>query len=31
MLPGARRISLDEIEDRLDEVPREGTIVAYCT
>ena len=31
MLPGALRIRLDDLESRLDEVPRKGTIVAYCT
>ena len=31
MLPGAVRIRLDDLQDRLAEVPRTGTIVAYCT
>jgi rhodanese-related sulfurtransferase len=31
MLPGAKRIRLDDLEDRLAEVPKTGTIVAYCT
>lgn len=30
-LPGAKRLHYSELEARLDEVPREGTIVAYCT
>ena len=29
-LPGARSLPLDEIEERLAELPRDGEIVAYC-
>lgn len=30
-LPGARRIHFSELERHLDELPRDGLIVAYCT
>ncbi len=30
-LPGARRIHFSELEMHLDELPRDGLIVAYCT
>lgn len=29
-IPGARSIPVDELEDRLDELPKEQEIVAYC-
>jgi rhodanese-related sulfurtransferase len=31
ILPGARRIHYSELEQHLDELPRQGTIVTYCT
>ena len=31
MIPGALRISPDELERRHDEIPREAEIVLYCT
>jgi rhodanese-related sulfurtransferase len=30
-LPGALRIHFSELEQHLDELPRDGLIVAYCT
>ena len=30
-LPGARRIHFSELEQHLDELPRDGLIVTYCT
>jgi rhodanese-related sulfurtransferase len=30
-LPGALRIHFSELEQHLDELPRNGLIVAYCT
>jgi len=29
-LPGARRIPMDQIEEREDEIPRSGTVLVYC-
>lgn len=30
-LPGAIRVPADEVEDRLPEIPRDRTIITYCT
>jgi rhodanese-related sulfurtransferase len=30
-LPGALRIPLDELEEDLDEIPRDRTVITYCT
>jgi rhodanese-related sulfurtransferase len=30
-LPGAIRMSVDEVERRLEELPRDRTIITYCT
>jgi len=30
-LPGARRIHFSELEQHLDELPRDSLIVTYCT
>lgn len=30
-LPGAIRVPADEVDAHLDEIPRDGTVVAYCT
>ena len=30
-LPGAIRITADEVEQHLNEVPRERTVITYCT
>ena len=30
-LPGALRIPLDELEENLDEIPRDRTVITYCT
>lgn len=30
-LPGAIRVSADEVEERLDEIPRDRTVITYCT
>ena len=30
-LPGALRIPADEVDHHLGELPKQGTIVAYCT
>jgi rhodanese-related sulfurtransferase len=29
-LPGARNVPVDELRDRLGELPRDGRILAYC-
>jgi rhodanese-related sulfurtransferase len=29
--PGAIRISTDEIQQRIDQVPRDRTVITYCT
>jgi rhodanese-related sulfurtransferase len=31
MVPGATRIPADKIADHLDDVPRDQTIITYCT
>jgi rhodanese-related sulfurtransferase len=30
-LPGALRIPLDELEEDLDKIPRDRTVITYCT
>ena len=30
-LPGAIRVPADEVQERLDEVPHDRTIITYCT
>ena len=30
-LPGAIRMSADEVEQRLGEIPRDRTVITYCT
>jgi rhodanese-related sulfurtransferase len=30
-LPGAIRVPVDEVDAHLREIPRDGTIVTYCT
>lgn len=30
-LPGAIRIPADEVEQHLDEIPRDRTVITYCT
>ncbi len=30
-LPGAIRIPSDELEQRLDEIPHDRTVITYCT
>jgi len=30
-LPGALRILADEVEQHLDEIPHDRTVIAYCT
>lgn len=30
-LPGAIRISADEVNEHLDEIPRDRTVITYCT
>lgn len=30
-LPGALRITADELEKHLDKIPRDRTIITYCT
>lgn len=30
-LPGAIRITADEVEQHLNEVPRDRTVITYCT
>jgi rhodanese-related sulfurtransferase len=30
-IPGSRRVPPDAVEQYLDEIPRDGLIVAYCT
>lgn len=30
-LPGAIRILADEVEQHLDEIPHDRTVIAYCT
>jgi rhodanese-related sulfurtransferase len=30
-IPGALRITADDIESRLDEIDRSETVIAYCT
>ena len=30
-LPNAIRVSADEVEDHLDEIPRDRTVITYCT
>jgi rhodanese-related sulfurtransferase len=30
-LPGAIRVPADEVDRQLDEIPRDGTIITYCT
>lgn len=30
-LPGALRLPLDEIEQHLDQIPRDRTVITYCT
>jgi rhodanese-related sulfurtransferase len=30
-LPGAIRIPADEVDGHIDELPREGKVVTYCT
>lgn len=30
-IPGAIRVTLDDLESHLDEIPRDATIIAYCT
>ena len=31
MLPGAIRLPVDDLDGHIDEIPRNKTIVAYCT
>jgi rhodanese-related sulfurtransferase len=30
-LPGAIRVPVDEVEQHLDEIPRNRTVITYCT
>ena len=30
-LPGAIRITADEVDKHLDEIPRDRTVITYCT
>jgi len=30
-LPGAIRVPADEVEEHLDEIPRDRTVITYCT
>ena len=30
-LPGAIRVPADQVEEHLDEIPRDRTVIAYCT
>jgi rhodanese-related sulfurtransferase len=30
-LPGAIRVSADDVENSLDEIPRDRTVITYCT
>ena len=30
-LPGALRIPADEVENHLDEIPRDRSVITYCT
>ena len=30
-LPGAIRVPADELEQHLDEIPRDRTVITYCT
>lgn len=30
-LPGAIRVPADEVQQHLDEIPRERTVITYCT
>lgn len=30
-LPGAIRLPVDEIEQHLDQIPRDRTVITYCT
>ncbi len=30
-LPGAIRVPADEVEKHLDEIPRDRTVITYCT
>lgn len=30
-LPGAIRVPVDEVEQRLDEIPRDHVVITYCT
>lgn len=30
-LPGAIRVSADEVEQHLSEIPRDRTVITYCT
>ena len=30
-LPGALRVPADEVEQHLDEIPRDRTVITYCT
>jgi len=30
-LPGAIRVPADEVEGRLDEIPRDRAVITYCT
>ncbi|HEX6730089.1 MAG TPA: rhodanese-like domain-containing protein [Pyrinomonadaceae bacterium] len=30
-LPGAIRVSADEVETHLDEIPKDRTVITYCT
>ena len=30
-LPGAIRVLADEVEQHLDEIPRDRTVITYCT
>jgi rhodanese-related sulfurtransferase len=31
IIPGARRIAADRIEQHVGEIPREARVIAYCT
>ena len=30
-LPGAIRVPADEVQERLDEIPHDRTVITYCT
>ena len=30
-LPGAIRVTADEVEQHLDDIPRDRTVITYCT